>query len=223
MSLLTPLVCLFIHPFIQSSIEHISSFIPFSSPHFLTLSLSHKTSQKRKPKKKKQKTNENIKKISVMSIPIFLLRTIQIPLRAKLSIGAALSLSLFMMVIAIVRVSFASLGPEMPDTAWIYFCFSLEASTAVFMVSATAFRSAFGSRDRNRNKTRTRTRTRTGEVKIKASYSSMDTAQTTNTTKEAKKALLGTSIALSTRYGIEGITTGSSTSDISNTTTITRT
>ena len=73
-----------------------------------------------------------------------ILWNVKIPIRAKLGIGSALSLSLFMMIIAIIRVSLGIIGTGVTDTVWTYFCFNLEACTAVFMVSTTAFRSTYG-------------------------------------------------------------------------------
>ena len=73
-----------------------------------------------------------------------ILWNVKIPLRAKLGIGAALGLSVFMMIIATIRISLGEVAPKTSDTIWIYFCWYLESSIAVFMVSATAFRSTFG-------------------------------------------------------------------------------
>ena len=73
-----------------------------------------------------------------------ILWNVKIPLRAKISIGGALCLSCGMILIAIFRIALGTLAPQVSDTVWTYFTFSIEASTAVFMVSATAFRSTFG-------------------------------------------------------------------------------
>ena len=82
--------------------------------------------------------------VLVISIPIALLWKIQIDLRRKLATGAVLCLSFFMIMIAIVRVTFASLTKDVTDTTWLYMWQSVEASTAVLMVSVTAVRAAFG-------------------------------------------------------------------------------
>lgn len=89
-------------------------------------------------------TRKSTNQKPVITIPVMILWKVKIPLHAKFSIGAALSLSLFMMIIAIMRVSLGNLAPGVSDIVWIYFCWNLESSTAVFMVSATAFRSTFG-------------------------------------------------------------------------------
>lgn len=73
-----------------------------------------------------------------------ILWNVRIPLRAKCGIAVALCLSIFMMIMAVVRMAFGELMPGLSDTVWIYFWWDLESSTAVFMVSATAFRSTFG-------------------------------------------------------------------------------
>lgn len=73
-----------------------------------------------------------------------ILWNVQIPWKAKFEIGIALCLSLFMTVIAIIRITLGMIAPGIPDTIWTYFTFSLGSSTAVFMVSATAFRSIYG-------------------------------------------------------------------------------
>ena len=73
-----------------------------------------------------------------------ILWNVKIPLRAKCGIAIALCLSVFMMIMAIMRMAFGEFIPGLSDTVWIYFWWGLESSTAVFMVSATAFRSTFG-------------------------------------------------------------------------------
>lgn len=73
-----------------------------------------------------------------------ILWNVQIPIRAKLGIGSALCLSLFMIIVAIIRVALGKIGTGVTDTVWTYFTFILEACTAVFMVSLTAFRSTLG-------------------------------------------------------------------------------
>ena len=52
-----------------------------------------------------------------------------------------------MVCVAVVRVSLGFLAPNVADTVWVYFCFLLEDSVAVFMVSTTAFRSTFGQKN----------------------------------------------------------------------------
>ena len=82
--------------------------------------------------------------ILVISIPIALLWKVKIDLRRKLATGAVLCLSFFMIIIAIIRVTTATLTEEVTDTTWLYMWQSIEASTAVLMVSVTAVRAAFG-------------------------------------------------------------------------------
>ena len=80
----------------------------------------------------------------VISIPIALLWNVQIDLRRKLAVGAVLCLSFFMIIIAIIRVTEASTAGGVTDTSWLFVWQSVEASTAVLMVSVTAVRAAFG-------------------------------------------------------------------------------
>lgn len=80
----------------------------------------------------------------VISIPIALLWNVQIDLRRKLAIGAVLCLSFFMIIIAIIRVTEAPISEGVTDSIWLFIWQSVEASTAVLMVSVTAVRAAFG-------------------------------------------------------------------------------
>lgn len=109
----------------------------------------------------------------MLIIPFHLLWRIQINLRQKLILGTTLCLSIFMIIIAIVRISnirmnsgnfFPSLqGADFPslqgaDIVWVIFWQQVEACTAVIMVSLSAFRSFFVAHesrlreDRNRNR-----------------------------------------------------------------------
>jgi len=90
--------------------------------------------------------------VLVISIPIALLWKVQIDLRRKLATGAVLCLSFFMIIIAIVRVTSANLTEDVTDTTWLYMWQSIEASTAVLMVSVTAVRAAFGQERLNSSK-----------------------------------------------------------------------
>ncbi|MCJ1245147.1 hypothetical protein MMC30_002348 [Trapelia coarctata] len=80
----------------------------------------------------------------VISIPIALLWNVQIDLRRKLAVGAVLCLSFFMIIIAIIRVTEAPITEGVTDSIWLFIWQSVEASTAVLMVSVTAVRAAFG-------------------------------------------------------------------------------
>jgi hypothetical protein len=70
-------------------------------------------------------------------------------LKRKLALGAVLCLSIFMILIAIIRYTLAQIPIEggtttIPDTIWLFFWQSIESCVAIIMVSLTAFRSLYG-------------------------------------------------------------------------------
>jgi len=80
--------------------------------------------------------------ISVISIPVRLLRQAQFSMRQKISIGVVLCLSVFMIAIAMVRgISTRVYGSY--DQVWDSLWFEIEACVSVLMVSMTAFRTLF--------------------------------------------------------------------------------
>ncbi|MCJ1245486.1 hypothetical protein MMC30_002690 [Trapelia coarctata] len=92
----------------------------------------------------------------IISIPIALLYPMQLPLAQKLALGIMLCLSFFMMIIAIIRTALAPLPDnKVIDTSWLIFWEGIEATTAIIMVSLTAFRSLFG-QERMRRRERER-------------------------------------------------------------------
>ena len=90
----------------------------------------------------------------ILTIPLSLLYRVQIATKQKFGLAAFLCLSIFMIVVAAIRVSgFHYEGTW--DNTWIFFWQQIEASVAVAMISVTAFRSAFvadGSRKRSGRK-----------------------------------------------------------------------
>lgn len=107
----------------------------------------------------------------MLIIPFQLLWRIQINLRQKLILGTTLCLSIFMIIIAIVRISKIRIKRTLEDInlpsgysasgadlVWVLFWQQVEACTAVIMVSLSAFRSFFVAHesrireDRNRNR-----------------------------------------------------------------------
>ena len=84
----------------------------------------------------------------VLSIPIALLWKVRIDLRRKMALLTVLCLSVFMIIISIVRIAFVHIqlpnGRGAPDTPWLFFWQNIEAATAIIMVSVTAFRSMLG-------------------------------------------------------------------------------
>ena len=69
---------------------------------------------------------------------------VKIDLRRKFALATILCLSVFMIIIAIVRVAASVLPGGVTDTAWLFFWQTMEAAVAVITVSLTAFRSLFG-------------------------------------------------------------------------------
>lgn len=75
----------------------------------------------------------------VVSIPVFILWKTQLRTSQKVSLGAFLSLSIAMMIIAIVRLS----GLKNNNTTWIYYWQYMEACVACIMASLLTFRTLF--------------------------------------------------------------------------------
>ena len=83
-----------------------------------------------------------INSILVLVIPFHLLWQIQINLRQKLILSVTLCLSIFMIIIALIRVSHIRIGLH-TDVVWQIFWQQIEACMAVIIVSFSAFRSFF--------------------------------------------------------------------------------
>lgn len=87
----------------------------------------------------------------VISIPTILLWRVKIALRKKLAIGSVLCLSIFLIIISIIKVvAVHTIGTQV-DTTWGIFWVQAEAAVAVIAVSITIFRSFFaadGSKNR---------------------------------------------------------------------------
>ena len=79
----------------------------------------------------------------MLSIPLSLLWIARIDFRRKLILAAMLCLSVFMIIIAIVRVTASELPGGVADTSWLFFWQTMEAAIAVIMVALTGFRSLF--------------------------------------------------------------------------------
>ena len=79
----------------------------------------------------------------IISIPIMLLWNVRISLRRKLALGAVLSLSAVMIVVAIIRLAFAHNAPGQIDAPWVFFWIQVEACVAVIVVSGSSFRTLF--------------------------------------------------------------------------------
>lgn len=90
----------------------------------------------------------------VLVIPFVQLWRVQISLRQKFILGTSLSLSIFMIIIAIIRISKTHI--DNPNLMWMTFWHQFEASIAVIMVSSSAFRSFFVTRESRRREIQNR-------------------------------------------------------------------
>lgn len=77
-------------------------------------------------------------------VPVVLLWKAKITLRQKSFIGFFLSLSICMILIALVRVSGSRTHGNVIDVQWVMFWNDVEATVAIIMVSVTAFRQLIG-------------------------------------------------------------------------------
>ena len=75
-------------------------------------------------------------------IPIYLIWRLRAKARQKLELATFLCLSIFMILLAIVRIGGLRYHNKI-DLSWNHFWWHLESCTAVTMLSATAFRSLF--------------------------------------------------------------------------------
>lgn len=80
--------------------------------------------------------------LMIVSIPVCLLWNVKMPLRSKLALGCILSLSVLMVIIAIVRMA-AAPPSEVIEASWSVFWLHTEACVAVIVVSVSAFRAFF--------------------------------------------------------------------------------
>ena len=84
----------------------------------------------------------------ILTIPCWLLFKVKIRRRRKIALGTVLCLSIFMVIVAIIRVALdriqLSNGNTAPDTPWLCFWTNVEGAVAIIMVSLTAFRSMLG-------------------------------------------------------------------------------
>jgi hypothetical protein len=79
----------------------------------------------------------------IISLPIILLSKINISLKRKLILGMALCLSIFMIVICIIRVTTGKLSNGIIDATWLGLWQCIETNTAIILVSSTTFRSLY--------------------------------------------------------------------------------
>lgn len=83
----------------------------------------------------------------VITIPILILRKSQMKIKQKLAIGIFLSLSVAMVMASITRYAGYQLRADSIDATWLICWIYLEASIAIIMASAAAFRTLFARGD----------------------------------------------------------------------------
>ncbi|KAL8857920.1 MAG: hypothetical protein Q9178_005539 [Gyalolechia marmorata] len=81
--------------------------------------------------------------ILVITIPVALLWRVRISFRRKILLLFILSLSIFTMIVCIVRVAGVQLSDGSVDSAWATFWLHIEAAVAVVIISITSYRSLF--------------------------------------------------------------------------------
>lgn len=79
----------------------------------------------------------------IVSFPLALLWRVRISFQQKFGLGCVLSLSLFMIIIAVIRMAGIQQASGVVDIVWLAFWQQQECSIAVIMVSVSAFRSFF--------------------------------------------------------------------------------
>ncbi|KAL8778273.1 MAG: hypothetical protein Q9213_007493 [Squamulea squamosa] len=79
----------------------------------------------------------------LISIPVALLWRVRISLRRKLILLFVLSLSVFTIIVSIIRIAGSRLPNGSIDAAWTQFWLQVEAAVAVMIVSLTSYRSLF--------------------------------------------------------------------------------
>ncbi|CAL8576790.1 hypothetical protein XPA_002655 [Xanthoria parietina] len=81
--------------------------------------------------------------ILIIIIPVALLWRVRISLRRKILLMFILGLSIFTIIVSIVRIAGAQFPNGSVDSAWVVFWLQLEAAVAVIIVSITSYRSLF--------------------------------------------------------------------------------
>lgn len=94
-------------------------------------------------------SNLSLLEFTVIMIPVILLWNVKIKRSQKLLLGIFLCLSIFMIIIAIMRASGLLRSNRTIDVQWEVFFQHIEASVSVTTVSLTAFRSLLGVRALN--------------------------------------------------------------------------
>jgi hypothetical protein len=100
--------------------------------------------------------------VLILIVPMLLLWPLQLALRRKLVLMGMMSLSAFMIAIAIVRVTGAQLPNGVVDTSWLVFWSGMESAVSVLMVSLLVLKSMFGIESERRSERQRRLDTEKG-------------------------------------------------------------
>lgn len=79
----------------------------------------------------------------IISLPVMLLSRVSISFKCKIILSMALCLSVFMIVICIVRATTCKLPNGIIDSTWLGLWLCIETNIAIIMVSLTTFRSLY--------------------------------------------------------------------------------
>lgn len=130
----------------------------------------------------------------VISIPTILLWRVKIALRKKLALASVLCLSIFLIIISIIKVAAAHTIGTQVDATWVIFWLQAEAAVAVIAVSITMFRSLFLA-DGSRNKPQYKPRPSQPPASYRKLWTRRDTSQVDSLTVPLATYSLGTAIS----------------------------
>lgn len=74
-----------------------------------------------------------------MTVPVSMLWKVQISLRQKLALTGIFSLTVFIMVFAIIRVAVVTSESDMPDETWMYLWSAIEQTVGTLFLVDTPF------------------------------------------------------------------------------------
>lgn len=86
----------------------------------------------------------------IITIPIALLWNAKMTRRQKILLMVIFSLSLVVMVIAVIRVALVNSSQHLPDITWLFFWSNLEMTTSIIIACIVSFRQVFVTRNRQR-------------------------------------------------------------------------
>lgn len=132
--------------------------------------------------------------VMLISIPTILLWRVKIALRKKLALASVLCLSIFLIIISIIKVAAAHTIGTQVDATWVIFWLQAEAAVAVIAVSITMFRSLFLA-DGSRNKPQYKPRPSQPPASYRKLWTRRDTSQVDSLTVPLATYSLGTAIS----------------------------